>query len=152
MALLSWGQCRVKHTPSTNGAPTANANWTELDIPKEDSTKLTATAGAEKIATQEGGGIVDVRYGKTTYQIEFDIFVKKGATRPFEDNDGVIAGEHALRIIPEDATCPGCQIDRCVLRCEENFTSADGFILHYVGKVLMPATGKSVKIYTEGQE
>ena len=91
--------------------------------------------------------MVDSRTGKNTYQFEFDLFVKKGGKRPFEDNDGVISGEHAFRVTPEDEECEGIQIDRSTVRCEESYSTAEGKLLHYVAKVLKPATGKSVKPY-----
>ena len=96
--------------------------------------------------------MIDVRYGKTTYELTFTLFVKKGSKRPVDDTDGVITGEHAFRVIPEDETCEGIQIDRCKLRVEENYTTADGKTLVYTAKVLKPATGKSVKPYTAGTE
>lgn len=77
MAVLSWGKCKIETTPSTNGAPTSPEAWKALDTPKEDTTKITPTAGTEKTATEEGGELVDVRYGKNTYTLEFDMFVKK---------------------------------------------------------------------------
>lgn len=151
--ILSWGKCGIKHATSTDGAPGAEATWTELDTPKKDTTKLTPTAGEEVTAQEEGGEIVDARYGKTTYTLEFDIFVKKGKKRPFEDNDGLIAGEHAFRVVPlEDTECEGIQIDRSVVRCEQNYTTADGIMLHYVAKCLKPATGNTVKPYKDGNE
>lgn len=147
--ILSWGKCKVETAVSTDGAP-ADA-WTELDTPKKDTTKLTPTAGEEVTAQEEGGEIVDARYGKTTYTLEFDIFVKKGKTRPFEDTDGLISGEHAFRVTPvEDTECEGIQIDRSVVRCEESYSTADGKLLHYVAKCLKPKSGKTVKPYTEG--
>lgn len=147
--ILSWGKCKVETTVSTDGAPAAT--WTELDTPKKDTTKLTPTAGEEVTAQEEGGEIVDARYGKTTYTFEFDIFVKKGKTRPFEDTDGLISGEHAFRVTPvEDTECEGIQIDRSVVRCEESYSTADGKLLHYVVKCLKPKSGKTVKPYTEG--
>lgn len=148
MAILSWGKCLIKHAISVNGAPAAGASWTDIDTPKEDTTKITPTAGNEVTATEEGGDVVDARTGKNTYQFEFDLFVKKGVARPFDDNDGIITGEHAFRIIPEDDTCEGAQIDRCTLRVEESYSTADGKLLHYVGRCLKPATGKTVKPYT----
>lgn len=148
MAILSWGKCKLQHSDSTDGTP--GSNWTDWDCPKEDTTQLTPTAGNETTANEEGGDIIDVRYGKTTYELTFTLFVKKGSTRPVEDTDGVISGEHAFRIIPEDEACEGIQIDRCKLRVEENFTTADGKTLVYTAKVLKPATGKSVKPYTAG--
>lgn len=147
MSQLSWGKCTIEKATSTKGTPAEQ--WTAIDIPKEDTTKLTPTAGTEKTATEEGGDLVDSRTGKNTYQFEFDLFVKKGGTRPFEDVDGVIAGEWAFRLTPEDEETEGFLIDRSTVRCEESYSTADGKMLHYVVKVLKPATGKSVKPYTK---
>lgn len=147
MSQLSWGKCIIEKATSTKGTPAEQ--WTAIDTPKEDTTKLTPTAGTEKTATEEGGDLVDSRTGKNTYQFEFDLFVKKGGTRPFEDADGVIAGEWAFRLTPEDEETEGFQIDRSTVRCEESYSTADGKMLHYVVKVLKPATGKSVKPYTK---
>lgn len=148
MAILSWGKCSLKHTDSIDGEPGASAEWTDLDTPKKDSTQLTTTAGEETLAQEEGGDIVDARYGAASYELSFDIYVKKGKARPFEDIDGVITGEHALRVTPEDTACEGIQIDRCILRVEESYTTADGKTLHYVAKCLKPKSGKTVKPYT----
>ena len=150
MSILSWGKCLIEHSTSTNGAP--GTNWTAIDTPKEDTTKLTPSAGTEVNATEEGGEIVDSRTGKNTYLFEFDLFVKKGKERPFEDNDGIIAGEHAFRLTPEDEDCEGLQIDRATVRVEESYSTADGKMLHYVAKCLKPKTGKTVKPYTEGSD
>lgn len=149
MAILSWGKPKIQHKESVNGAPVAGGTWTDIDTPKQDTTKVTPTAGNEVTANEEGGEVVDSRVGKNTYQFEFDIFVKKGQPRPFEDEDGFIKGEHAFRVIPEDDACEGMQIDRCTLRVEESYTAADGKMLHYVAKCLKPAAGKTVKPYTE---
>lgn len=147
MAQLSWGQPTIEYATSTKGTPAEQ--WTAIDTPKEDTTKLTATAGTEKTATEEGGDIIDSRPGKNTYEFEFDLFVKKGGKRPFEDEDGVVSGEFAFRLTPEDEENEGFQIDRSTVRCEESYSAADGILLHYVAKVLKPATGKSVKPYTK---
>ncbi|MCF0187947.1 MAG: hypothetical protein HUK04_00410 [Bacteroidaceae bacterium] len=149
MAVLSWGKPTIEHTDSVGGAPGASATWTTLPVPKKDTTKLTPTAGEETTAEEEGGDTVDSRTGKNSNIFEFDIFVKKGEARPFEDIDGVIAGEHAFRLTPEDEECEGFQIDRSTLRVEESYTAADGKLLHYVAKVLKPKEGKMVKPYTK---
>lgn len=148
MSILSWGKCTISYTTSTNGAPGASAAWTELDTPKEDSTRLTPNAGAEIQATEEGGAMVDFRRAKYTYDLETTLFVKKGGTRPFTDVDGIVSGEYALRIVPEDATCEGIQIDRCVISLEDNYTAADGKTIVLRAKVLKPASGNQVKPYT----
>lgn len=150
MSQLSWGQCTLYFSPSEDGVPTGD--WTELDIPKEDTTKITATAGTETTAVEEGGGLVDVRTGKNTYQFEFDLFVKKGVDRPFTDDDGIIDGEWSFRIIPEDTACEGALIERSTLRVEESYSTTDGKLLHYVARCLRPASGKTVKPYTLGED
>lgn len=147
--ILSWGKCGIETAPSTDGTP--SSNWTAIDTPKENTTKLTPTAGEEITAKEEGGELVDARYGKVTYVFEFDLFVKKGKERPFEDNDGLISGEHAFRVTPlEDEECEGILVDRSVVRCEESYSTADGKMLHYVAKCLKPKTGKTVKPYIKG--
>lgn len=148
--ILSWGTPDIEFASSANGAPEANAAWTHLPIPKSDTTKLTATAGTETVATEEGGGIVDVRNGKNSFQFEFDLFRKKGETPPFTQNDGLIAGEWAFRLTPEETSCPGILIERNALRVETSYTTADGIIDHYVARCLKPATGNTVKPYQAG--
>lgn len=147
MAVLSWGKGTMEWAPSTDGTP--GSSWKAFDIPKDGTTNLTTTAGTETVAQEEGGGTVDVRYGRNSYQLDFELFVKKGGTRPFEDDDGVIAGEYGIRYTPEDEECEGFQIDRGVVRVEETFTTADGKMLHYYVRCLKPKTGKTVKPYTK---
>lgn len=149
MSILSWGKPKLEYATSTGGEAGTSASWTELDTPKEDTTQLTTTAGEEVTATEEGGAVVDTRYKKTTYQLEFDLFVKKGQEKPFTDSDGVISGEYALRLTPEDESCEGILIDRCVIRVEESYTAADGKMMHFVCKALKPKTGNTVKAYTK---
>ena len=145
MSVLSWGKNDLRYKKSESGKPVAS-EWNTLDRPKQDSTELTTSAGDEVTANEEGGALVDVRYGASSYELAFDHFLKKGATDPFpEEVDGVIPGEHALQVIPEDKQCFGIQIDRCVLRREIAYTTADGITYHYVAKALKPAEGNMVK-------
>lgn len=149
MSVLAWGKPTIEHASSTGGEPGAAAKWEQIPTPKKDTTKLTPTAGTETVAEEEGGEVVDSRTGKNSYQFEFDLFVKKGENRPFDDDDGVITGEHAFRLTPEDEECEGILIDRCSLRVEESYTTADGKLLHYVAKCLKPKAGKTVKPYVK---
>lgn len=151
MSVLSWGRCVLEHVVSENGAPKGegSAEWKAFPTPKENTTKITPTAGQAKTATEEGGELVDIRYAKNTYTLEFDIFVKKGEERPLEDVDGVVAGEHSFRITPEDASCEGCLIDRSMVRIDESYSTEEGKLLHFVCQCLKPKTGKTVKPYTK---
>lgn len=148
MSILSWGKGTLETCESVGGAPaSANPAWKTIDTPKENTLKLTPTAGQEVTATEEGGDIVDSRTGKTTWVLEFDLFVKKGVERPWDDEDGIITGEHAFRYTPEDDTTEGFLIDRSTVKVEESYTTADGKLLHYTARVLKPKTGKSLKKY-----
>lgn len=144
MSVLSWGKCVIRYAKSVDGAP--SGDWTAFEVPKLDSTTLSTSAGDETLAQEEGGGIVDAKYTSNTYEFTFDLFEKKGKAQPFADSDGTVAGEWALQVVPEDPTCVGLQIDRCVIRKELNFTSADGITYHYVVKCLKPAAGQTVKV------
>lgn len=63
MSKLSWGKPTIRHKESENGAPKNTGDWANLDTPKQDTTELTTTAGDEVTANEEGGAIVDVRFG-----------------------------------------------------------------------------------------
>ena len=146
MAVLSWGKPRIQKCASVAGIP--DGNWVDLDTPKQDTTKLTTTAGQEVTANEEGGDVVDVRAGKNTYSLEIDQFVKKGVARDFDDEDGLVAGEFAIRLIPEDEATEGLLIERATIRVEENYSATEGKIRHVVVKAIKPAAGKTLKPYT----
>lgn len=149
MSVLNWGgPSKFEKTESTSGAPATGATWTDIDTPKDGTIKLTTTAGAETVALEEGGGVVDVRYARNTYQLEFDLYLKKGVVMPFTNEDGVVAGEWAFRLTPEDPTTDGFLIERSVVRVEESYSTADGTIYHVVARALKPKTGATVKKYT----
>lgn len=148
MSKLSWGKCTIMSANSTNGAPTGG--WNTIGVPKENTTKLNPTEGEKKEAKEEGGGVVDVRHAKNTYILEYDLFVKKPAggqvVLPFNSVDGVVQGEFAHRVIPEDDSCVGIQIDRATIHVVEDYSSDDGVLLHVKVHALKPALGNTVKL------
>lgn len=152
MAILSWGECDVFHAASAGGvAPKRSEGWEELPTPKEETTKLTAEAGTEKTATEEGGAIVDYMPGKNTYTMEFDLFRKKGEELPewLKDEDGVVPGEHAFRVEPQDKAAWSILVERASVRVEDGYSTADGSTAHVVAKALKPAEGNTVKYYKD---
>lgn len=152
MAQLSWGKPTIEFGKcGANGAaPTA---WTKLTCdPVEGSTKLTPTKGEKKEAKVEGGENEAVKYGKNTYAFEFEIRAAKGRENPIPDVDGVVEGEYAFRLTPEDATCEGIKIDRSVVSVEETYDTAEGKKWKYTVDVLKPATGAQVKPYLPEKE
>ena len=90
---------------------------------------------------------MDVRFNKNTYELEFAEFVKKGKKSVFEDEDGLIAGEHAFRFLPEDDTCEGRKIDRSIVRVIETFTTTEGILRTFKARGIKPKTGNIVKPY-----
>jgi len=149
MAILSWGKCTIEYAASTNGA--VSGSWTEIDTPKEDTTKLTTTEGTAVEAKEEGGDVVDARYSRNSYQLEFDLFVKKNEDAPFEDEDGVVEGNFGWRVTPEDKACHGLLIENSTLHVTISYATAEGILLHHVIKCLKPAEGNTVKDYVAGE-
>lgn len=145
MATLNWGKMKLETKPSEGGAPKENAEWKKIDTPKNGTTKIDTTEGNVTEALEEGGGVVDSRTEQSKYKLEFDLFVKKDVDPPFTDVDGVIQGEHAFRLIPEDPTAKGYLIDRAQVAVTESYTSAEGGLMHYVIKVLKPKEGEFLK-------
>ncbi len=150
MAILNWGHCTVMYAKSVNGAP--SGSWTEIDTPKEDTTELSAEQGTEKTANEEGGALVDYMPAKNTYTLAFDLFVKKGVDAPFDDEDGVVAGEWAFRVESDDKDCAAIQIDRSILRVDESYSTDEGSLLHHEIRCLKPAEGKTIKRYVPSEE
>lgn len=157
MSVISWGRCTLLHAPSINGLPVGD--WTEVDVAKESTFNLSTNEGDTKEAREVGGKVVDKRKSANSYTITFQLFRKKGQPMPsyLEDNDGVIAGEHAWRIIPEDPECDGYQIDRSTVSAQEIFDPDDtGGLVQYTVECLKPGVSatnpnqKTIQIYVAG--
>lgn len=148
MAQLSWGKPTIEFGKcGANGA--APTEWTKLEYPLvENSTKLTPTKGEKKEAKVEGGEVEAIRYGRSTFVFEFEIRAAKGRVKPIMDEDGVVTGEYAFRLTPEDAACEGLLIERSVVSVEDTFDTAEGKKWKYTVDVLKPASGAQVKPYT----
>lgn len=152
MAQLSWGKPTIEFGKcGANGA--APTTWTKLAYdPVESSTKLTPTKGEKKEAKVEGGENEAVKYARNTYAFEFEVRAAKDRVKPIKDSDGVVEGEYAFRLTPEDAECEGILIERSVVSVEESFDTAEGKKWKYTVDVLKPNEGDQVKPYTPSAE
>ena len=146
MAVLTWGIGSLEHKDSVNGEPKAEGAWEKIDIPTQDSLKVETKEGETIEAKDEAGNIVDSRTTPSSYEITFDLFVKKGVALPFTDKDGIIDGEHAFRYIPEDPTCQGWQADRTTISSSILFSTKEGAKYRYKVKVLKPKDGNAFKM------
>ncbi len=147
MAVLSWGKPKVEIglVGADGAAPTT---WTELPEIVEDSAQLTVEQGEKIDATEEGGGIVDSRRKANAYSLALTLFVKKGDEKPIEDVDGVIAGNYAVRLTPEDPENAGFIMDKTSVSITETWNSAEGKRWAYTFDGLKPKAGKILKPYT----
>lgn len=134
---LSWGKCTIWISLlDDNSKPTT---WSKVPTPVEGSTTLSTSKGDKKEAKVEGGLYEGIKYNKNTYSLEFEVRAVKGRDKIAEDIDGVIAGEYALRLQPEDATVEGIQIDRGILSMEPSYSTEDGTKWKYTLDALIPA-------------
>lgn len=147
MSVLGWGKPTIEYVKSENGTP--GSEWSEFPEIVENTTQLETTEGQLIEAPEEGGDIVDSRRAKNKYKLSFELYVKKGDTKPIEDEDGVIVDNYAVRVTPEDPQCEGFVIDKANVSIVETFTSADGKRWRYTFDAIKPASGKVLKPYTK---
>lgn len=127
MSTISWGKPRLI-AKKLGGSGT----WLELPTPVQDSTELTTTKGEKKEAKIEGGENEDVKYERNTYSLAASIRAAKDRKKPFDDADGVIDGNYAFVLIPEDPTNRGFVFRKSVISAADSFTAADGGVWEYV--------------------
>ena len=146
MAVLAWNYGKFETVESEGGEPKAASQWTQIDVPKKDSLKVDPKEGETKEALDEQGNIVDSKTTPATYEILWEMFVKKGVEPPFDGEDGVIAGEHAFRFTPDDPACKGGRVDRATVSAAISFSTSEGTLYKYKAKVLKPKAGKAFKL------
>lgn len=143
MAVIGWGRPTIVISKlDTSGEPTT---WSEVPTPAEDSTSLTTTKGDKTEAKLEGGANEDVKYGRNTYALAYQIRVAKGKTMPFAALDGVVEGEYAVAVQPEDPTVPGIMIKKSVVSAEDTYSTAEGGAIVYTHDALQPNEGSQVE-------
>lgn len=142
---LAWGKPTIQICAlRPDGQPTGA--WKTFPVAVQDTTKLNPQKGEKYEAKTEGGGIEAVRYGATTYELEYEIRYGKGDTPTIEDRDGIIEGTYALRLQPENKTVPGLRVDACTLSAELNYDAKDGTRIKYTASVLQAPAGNAVKL------
>lgn len=142
MAVISWGKPKIEIAKlDSSGTPGA---WTEVDTPKQDSTQLTTEKGDKKEALEEGGGVVDAKYNKSKYSLVYQLFAKKGSTKPIADDDGVVLDNYAVRITPEDPTVPGWIMPKTNVSVVDTWSAEEGQLWEYTHDGLVPDGGGKI--------
>lgn len=129
--------------------PSSSPQWTALDNPVQGSTTLETDEGDVTEANGEGGELVDAYIAASTYRLSLQLFAKRDAEKPIEDEDGVILDEYAIRLTPEDDTLPGFMLPRCRVSVVDTYTAADGERWQYTFRALKPTTGAMKQEYTK---
>lgn len=144
MAVLSWGKPKVEFaiTPAS-GDP---KDWEEMPEIKEDSAALDVTEGELIEATEEGGAVVDSRRKANKYKFSFDIYLKKGKTKPITDVNGVINENFAVRLTPQDPACEGFIMRKTNVTVSERWTAAEGMLVRYTFDGIKPSDDANAKI------
>ncbi len=147
---VNFGKCRVEYLRWSGNAFPTTGTWGQILEPVEGSVVLTTNEGTDLEAKIEGGQVIDKLAGKNTYQLTVGVFVKKGVPLPFADNDGVVQGFFAVRVIPvEDETCPGILIKKGTVKALQEYNTTDGWRYTYTVMGLVPAEGENtVQPYT----
>ncbi|MEZ3441543.1 hypothetical protein [Alistipes sp.] len=145
MSVINWGKPKIEVAPVASDGTIGE--YKEWPTPVEDTTQLTTELGDELLATEEGGEAVDRRRKKGSATLELALFVKKGENKPIEDEDGIVPGNHAVRLTPEDPECEGRVIEKSTVTVTETWNSAEGSRLLYSFAALKPKTGAMVKPY-----
>lgn len=143
MAVIGWGKPTIVISKlDSKGEPTT---WSEVPTPAEDSTNLTTTKGDKTEAKLEGGANEDVKYGRNTYALSYQIRVAKGKVMPFVALDGVVEGEYAVAVQPEDPAVPGIMMKKSVVSAEDTYAAAEGGAIIYTHDALQPNEGSQVE-------
>lgn len=146
---LSWGKPKVEVVLTTDGAVPVAPTWIEMKELVEKSSKLTTTKGTTLKAPIEGGALLASKAQASGYVFELEIYAQKGATKPIDDVDGVIAGNYVVRLTPEDTTVEGWIMENSSVSVEETWDAEIGKKWKYTFEGLKPKTGAILKPYTQ---
>lgn len=141
MALISWGKPDLYYKDLSD----TSAKWKKAPTPADGTTELSTEKGDKTEAKLEGGEIEDVRYDKSTYSLAYQIRRAKGKTMPFKESDGIVDGEFAIAVVPEDPKCPGLLIDKSHVSAETTYSAEEGLSTTYTHDALKPESGNQVK-------
>jgi hypothetical protein len=122
--------------------------WKSVFTPVQDSFSLEVEEGSKLEAFIEGGQRIDVRKDANKYAFKFQIHLGEGLEKIIEDYDGIIPGNYAICVIPENSALPGFLMDRTMVSVTESFDSNDGHRVAYTFEALKPASGKMLKAFS----
>lgn len=150
--VINWGKCTLYVQKLNGSAAAAASGWTQLPIPKEDTTELSTEEGDNLEARQEGGDLVDVVYKSSTYSLAYGLFQKQGTAHFFKPINGVVQGDYAVALVPEDPTTSGLYIGRSSVSANDTFTAAEGGLTTYTHSAKIPEGDENAAVTDDNNQ
>jgi hypothetical protein len=140
--VLSWGKPTIQTLLS--GATGRWLKWPEI---VQGTASLATEAGNVTEAIAEGGEVIATRQDKSKYTFECELFATEGASKPIEDEDGIILDNYSIRLIPENRKTTGWVMEEASVSCVDTWSSETGHRWKYTFTGLKPDNGKILKPY-----
>lgn len=145
---LSWGKCTV----SVKSLTDSDASWEDFATPVEDSTTLETEEGDKLEAKIEGGENEAVKYKKSTYTLEYEVRQAPEREDPITGENGVVAGEWSVLVVPEEEGALSVYMPRAVCSIQKSYTAEEGIKHTYRFDALVPDDGsESVQFPTTSE-
>ena len=139
MATVSWGAPTLEFIKLGTGVDPSQANaWAsgsnsyvkiKGDILLEDSSQLNTSDGETKTLKNEFGEDVDRKQMPASYDFETSVIKKKGetvVTTAFSPVNGVVSGDWAMRLTPEDWQTTGFAFYKCSITTSKSWNADQG--------------------------
>lgn len=143
--VLAWG----KYNVFVKDLDKAEANWILLPTPKEQTVAINPTEGDKLEAKEEGGAVVDSKRAKSTYELAYTLFQKKGEVHPFHSKtvDGMVIGNYAVAVQPaEDTAVQGVYCGKTTISASDTLGSQEGGATAYTHACVIPEGDAVAKV------
>lgn len=151
MASVSWGAPTLELFKLTAGQviddTTAKGDWSAkpdyIEIKGsrllEGSTTLETSAGEEKTLKNAFGLDVDSKVKPSSYTFNTSVIRQKtDATDVIESNNGIVSGEWAFRLVPEDEGTLGFVFRKCSISVSKAWSEDNGVLENLTIKGVQP--------------
>ena len=145
--VLPWGKYNV-FVKDLDAASDSGYDWTLFPTPKEQTVAVNPSEGDKLEAKEEGGGVVDARRSKSTYEVVYELFQKKGEAHPLAAKtvDGMVIGNYALAIQPaEDTAVQGIYVGKSTIGASDALSSQEGGSTTYTHSAVIPTGDETAK-------
>lgn len=148
MATVSWGAPTLEFIKLSSGS-VPSGEWKSQpgyvkidgDILLEDSSQLNTTEGETKSLRNEKGEDVDRKQMPASYSFVTSVIKKKGESvvqTGFSPVNGVVSGDWAMRLVPEDPTTTGFIFRKSSIGVSKGWSADQGALDNLTVNGLVP--------------